>query len=248
MNKLPNETACLLAAAIAVTCVTVVGCAPCDVIDRIRVVLQPGAQELDVAGVEEMQKAPPDDYLEQLRAVVEEGTDPYVRERAIFALTDIAVRRDETEEVIDFLKQVALDEKNDNVRSAAYANLDLIKELYPAERKGSLQLCIAGDIRKGSDVKLIATISSKVDVEAIVSIDYLHVDIQAVSAPFHKVALRGDEPAEVEFELRLTQTGEYFIPVTLMLSFDRVDYELIEDGIQIRVGEDWGEVISYPEQ
>jgi len=202
-------------------------------------------EEVDTKYLEGMQLSPPENYIQELMLVVEKNEVPYVRERAIFTLTDIAIRKYETEKIIDFLKDIAMNESDDNVRTAAYANIDLIREIYPLEKKGSLNLSISGDIKKDSNITLIAKISSKVDVEAIVGIDYLHNNIELLSPPYHKVDLKANEPQEVEFDLHLKETGEYFIPVTLMLSFDRVDYETIEDEIVINVGEFGGEIIPY---
>ena len=44
-----------------------------------------------------------------------------------------------------------------------------------------------------------------------------------------------------ECELRLNETGEYIIPVTLMLSFDRLDYEEINREAVLTINETDGE-------
>jgi len=202
-------------------------------------------EEVDTKYLEGMQLSPPENYIQELMLVVEKNEVPYVRERAIFTLTDIAIRKYETEEIIDFLKDIAMNESDDNVRTAAYANIDLIREIYPLEKKGSLDLFISGDIKKNSNITVIAKTSSKIDVEAIVGIDYLHTNIELLSPPYHKVDLKANEPQEVEFDLHLKETGEYFIPVTLMLSFDRVDYETISKEISLYVYEQSGEAILF---
>lgn len=205
-------------------------------------------EKVDIKYLESMQLNPPKDYIKKLKLVVEKNKDPYTRERAIFTLTDITIRKYETEKIIDFLKEIALNEKEDNVRSAAYANIDLIRDYYPLERQGSLELSILGEIKKGSQIKLIAKISSKIDVEeVIIGIDYLPKDIEWLSQPYHKIALKANEPKEIEFDLLLRKIGEYEIPVTLMMSFDKIDYEEIEKEIRIKVGEFSGEVISEEE-
>jgi len=201
--------------------------------------------EVDVEYLEQMQLNPPEDYIQELMSIVENNKDPYTRERAIFALTDIAIRKYETEKIIDFLKDVAVAEEEDNVRTAAYANIDLTREIYPLEKKTSLELAISGHVKKNSNIKLIATISSKVDAQAVIGIDYLHTNIELLSLPYHKVDLKADETQKVEFDLRLKETGEYFIPVTLILSFDRIDHETIEDEVHIIVGEFGGKILSY---
>ena len=103
--------------------------------------------------------------IPELKEIITTHPDNYVRERAIFVLADIAVRKDVTEDVIDFLKDLAYNEENDEVRSAAYANLDFIREFYPLETKGELTIRIEGEIREGNNITIIATASSTVDVE-----------------------------------------------------------------------------------
>jgi len=202
-------------------------------------------EEVDTKYLERMQLDPPEDYIRELTSVVEKNDDPYVRERAIFTLTDIAIRKYETEKIVDFLREIAMNETEDNVRTAAYANIDLIREYYPLEKQGSLELSVSGDIKKSSSIKLIARISSKVNVEdAIVGIDYLHENIELLSMPYYKTDLKANEPKEFEFELLLKEVGEYEIPVTLMLSFDRIDYEEIREEILLKVDETGGEVLQ----
>jgi len=208
---------------------------------------KPEVSEENIEYLESMQLNPPKDYIKKLTSIIKTNENSYMRERAIFTLTDVAIRKYETEKIIDFLKEVARNEKEDNVRTAAYANIDLIREYYPLEKQGSLELSILGEIKKNSKIKLIAKISSKVDVEeAIVGIDTTHQNIVPVnvSVPVYKLELRANQPEEVEFELLLKEVGEYEIPVTLILSFDRIDYEEIREEILLKVDETGGEVLQ----
>ncbi len=207
-------------------------------------------EEVDLKYLESIQLHPPEDYIQGLISIVENNdTDPYIRERAIFTLTNIAIRKHETGDIIDFLKEVAINEKEDNVRTAAYANIDLIRDIYPLEKKGHLDISISGDIKKNTNISLIAKISSKVDIKkAVIGIDRLHINIDPLSPIHHEVDLKANEPKEVQFYLHLKETGEYEIPVTLMLSFDRIDYEMITDEIQINVGEFEGSFTRYLDQ
>lgn len=200
-------------------------------------------KDADVTYVESIQLDPPDDYIQQLEQIVEKNEDPYVRETAIFALTDIASRKGETDEIIDFLKDIGTSETDDNVRSAAYANIDLIRERFPPEKKGSLEVSLSGDVKKGATVILTATASATTDIEeAIIGIDRLHQNIDMVSAPFPKFSLVANEPKDLEFTLLLKETGEYTIPVTLFFSYDRFDYKEIQKEILLRVYDISGEV------
>lgn len=201
-------------------------------------------EDADVPYLESVQLNPPEDYIDQLTLIVEKNKDPYVRETAIFALTDIASRKDETDKIIDFLKNVGINETDDNVRSAAHANIDLIRDRYPLEKKGALELSISGDVKKGATIILTARVSATTDIaEAMIGIDRLHQNIDMVSAPFPKFSLEANEPKELKFTVLLKETGEYTIPVTLFFSFDTFDSEETENGVLLKVYEDSGEVI-----
>ncbi len=152
----------------------------------------------------------------------------------------------ETEEIIDFLKVLAMDETEDNVRTAAYANIDLIRDLFPPEKKGFLELYLSGDISKGSEVSLIAEVSSTIDLEeeAILGIISLPDGIELLSTGVLKLELEANVPEEVVFNLRLNQTGEYIITVALKLSFDRIDYEEVHKDVHLTDNESGGEFIQ----
>lgn len=200
-------------------------------------------EEITVSDIEAIMINPGDNYIEELEEIIETHENASVREAAILALADITIMKNETEQVVDFLKDIAMNEKEVNVRSAAYAALDLIREIYPLEKKGTLEVDIIGDIKKNGNIILVATISSTVDVEGSIAIEYLHLNIEPLTAPFKYVNLEADISQDVEFELHLEDVGEYFIPVILMLSFDRVDYEITKKKIFMNVYEDSGEVL-----
>ena len=196
----------------------------------------------DVEYLEEMQLNPTDNYIEELENIILNDSDPYVRERGIFTLTDIALREGDTDQIVDFLKEIAYDDEDENVRTAAYANVDLIRKVHPLPQRGSLQLSIAGEIEKGSTISLIANITSSIDVnDAIVGIEKLHKDIESLSSPITNVKLQANESKIYKCELKLNETGTYVLPVTLMLSFDRVDSETIQQEIHLTVTETDGE-------
>lgn len=205
-----------------------------------------GSEEVNVEYLESMRLEPPENYIEKLMSIVQDNDDPYVRERAVFTLVDIAIGGNETEEIIDFLKVLAMDETEDNVRTAAYANIDLIRDLFPPEKKGFLELYLSGDISKGSEVSLIAEVSSTIDLEeeAILGIISLPDGIELLSTGVLKLELEANVPEEVVFNLRLNQTGEYIITVALKLSFDRIDYEEVHKDVHLTVNESGGEFMQ----
>jgi len=195
-----------------------------------------------VETLEEMQLNPPDDYINQLQNIILDDSDPYVRERGIFTLTDIALRDGDTKQVIDFLKEIANNEADDDVRSAAYANVDLIRKNIPLPATGNLELSISGQISKGSTISIIAVVTCDTEVsDAVVGIEKLHHDIEPLSFPVINIDIQPNEPVTVEYELKLNETGDYSIPVSLLLSFDRIDSEKIQHEILLTVNETYGE-------
>ncbi|RLC22466.1 MAG: hypothetical protein DRH93_09850, partial [Deltaproteobacteria bacterium] len=182
----------------------------------------------EIRYLESMQRELPDHYVTAIKQIIDTSLDPYVRERGVLALTDIALNRNEPDDVSAYLKELAMGDKNENVRTAAYASIHLIRDLRPQPKKGALELFISGKLIKGSSVALIARISSTVltGEEAVVGITSLHENIELLSEAVQKRYLRRvGMPYEVQFDLRLNETGTYFIPVTFLLSFDKVDYE-----------------------
>lgn len=207
-----------------------------------------GQDKMTVDDVYDIQINPGDNYIQELQEVIQDkGQDAYTRETAVLVLADISMNKSETHKVVDFLKDIAANETEEDVRTAAYAALDLIGDAYPPEPKGTLDLKIAGDIRKGADVTLVVTVTSAVDIESLVAVSRLHEDIQAVTQPIVRVNLKANVPQDVEFGLHLGGLGEFFIRVTSTLSFDLTESEVLGKRIYILVGEQSGEVLFVAE-
>lgn len=200
-----------------------------------------GAASDELRYLESLQQELPDNYVEAIQRVLDTSLDPYVRERGILALTDIAQNKNEPGIIIGYLTELAMEEDDENVRTAAYASIHLIQNLHSRARKGSLELSISGALTKGNTVTLIARISSVVltQEEAVVGITSLHENIELVSEKaVQKVYLqRAGMPYELMFELRLKEAGSYFIPVSFLLSIDRVDFEQIQKRLYVKVSD-----------
>jgi len=198
--------------------------------------------------------------IPELKEIIESHPDNYTRERAVFVLADIAIRRNKTEEVVDFLKGIAYDEENDDVRSAAYANLDLIREYYALETRGDLTIRVEGKIREGNSITLIADASSTVDVdEAIVGVRRIaefgtEETVGVELDPAHprnpsnpmRISLKAGESKEIPFTIHLRKEGEYLILCALKLNIDRVDYQTIEKKIHLTVEKTGGTFETVP--
>lgn len=189
--------------------------------------------------------------IPKLKDIIKTHPDNYVRERAIFVLADIAIKNNVTEDVIDFLKEIAYNEENDDVRTAAYANIYLIRESYPLAIKGDLNIQVLGEIRKGENITIVASASSTVDVtEAIVGVKRVAnlggnetqgIMLTVVSRNPVRFPLNAGESKEITFKIFLAEEGEYMIFCELQLNFDRIDYQTIEKKIHLTIGKTEGE-------
>jgi hypothetical protein len=164
---------------------------------------------------------------------------PYLRENAIFVLTDISIQKNQSQEIVGFLKNISMNEQDDSIRTAADSNLDLIRDVSPLE-VGSLDIAVTGEIKKGENITISGKISSDVPVTAaVIGINRLHKDIESLSNPVIKlnIAENGSilTDQQVEFRLRLKEEGRYNIPISLLLSMDRIDYNSIYKNVYLNV-------------
>jgi len=202
----------------------------------------------DMAYLEQLQENPPDNYILTLESLIRTHPDPYIRERGIFTLTSIALEKNETEKITEFLKDIAINGPEGNVMTAAYANMFFIRQQYPLEKVGSLNLTVVGNIRKNATIKVIATISSTRDIQkAVIGIDHVNPNITVLSSPDPSMSLKVHEPQNLEYELKLEKIGTYVLPFSVILSFDQVDYEKVEKRVFLVVHETSGESISEEE-
>jgi hypothetical protein len=211
------------------------------------------AKTIDPAYISEIHTRLDPKDIPELKQIIESHPDAYTRERAVFALADIAIRNNVTEDVIDFLKGVAYNEENDQVMSAAYSNLYLIRQSHPLETRGDLALRVEGEIKEGNTVTVVASASSTVDVdEAALGVKRIApagigLDGSNADNPVG-ISLRAGEPQDVPFTIQLGREGKYLILCVLKLSFDRVDYQTIEKGIYLTVGKTGGSFEAAPQE
>jgi hypothetical protein len=198
-------------------------------------------KEVTTEYLEFIQINPPENYIRELESIIQSDRDLSIRERGVFTLTNIAIQKNETEKVIPFLKDIAMNEKQDEIRTAAYANIDLIRTVYPPEKKGTMNVSILGDIKKGGNITLTATVTSKTDItKAIIGLDLYNPNIELLTSPIIKTNLKPNESKNITFNLRLKENGSYFISITTLMSFDQVDSETIYKRVYLTVNEKSG--------
>jgi hypothetical protein len=198
---------------------------------------------------EEMELNPPDGYIGVLEDRIRRDPDPYVREKGIATLTSIAIRRNETDQIIPFLKELAYNEDDDQVRTAAYANIGLIRLNYPLPSRGTLRVSLEGRIGKGKNITVVATVTPTVDVpDATMGISRFEEGLYPATDPVVRTSLQARVPKEFRFGISLNKAGSYEVPVAVLLSWDRVDDEYLEKIIDLTVRETDGEyTIREPE-
>ena len=196
--------------------------------------------------------------IPELMEIIRKSPDNDARERAMFVLTDISLNASNTEGTVQLFKDIALTEENDDVRTAAYTNLYHIRSVHPPESRGTLEVRIQGNLREGSRVTLIATVSSSVDVgnaltgiQKIADKESSHTDGITLNSSHPmplKLSLKAGVPQEIPFTLDIHKKGLYKIVYVLILQFDRVDSEEITKEILIDAGKDSGKYrVENPE-
>jgi hypothetical protein len=198
-------------------------------------------KNINIEYLESVQLNPSDNYIQDLESIIKNNNaDPYIRERAIFTLTDLSISRNETDKIIVFLSSIAMDEKDDNIRTSAYANLDLMREAFPLEKRFFLNVSISGKIKKDSIINISANLMSKGNGEVIFGFRQIDQNIVPLTQPFYKINLKANTPNEFKFELHIKKAGKYVLPFSARISFDRIDYEEINREIYLDVGEQNG--------
>jgi hypothetical protein len=215
-----------------------------------------GYQTFD--SINELQESPSEGTIETLRALIEDPElDPYLRERAIFVLTDVSISLERNSEIRDYLKEIALDQgMPSGLQSAALAGVDFMDELFPPEKHGMMHVDVRGEIRPGSQIAIIVALLSDIDVEnaeVYAGVNKLYslapgaqvVDdpiITPIGDPYDwKGTLEADTLKEIRFDFKIEQEGEIELPVSYKFTFDEIDYELEEQSLYFAITSTGGE-------
>ncbi len=99
--------------------------------------------------------------LGELEAIIKGSTAPYTRERAITVYADIASRSGNTDRAMTFLKNVATNEADDNVRTSAYTSYYWLGERAKIPGKTEVETRVLGEIKPGSNVTVLLTVKSQ---------------------------------------------------------------------------------------
>jgi len=204
--------------------------------------IRPQPEDATVDYLISIQKKPPNDYISELILIIQKNKNQKVRDAAVNTLTGIAIRKGEPDKIIGFLKDLTVNEKDPVLMSAAYAGVDRIRSEYPLPPMGSLDLSVNGNVKKGGTVSITATFSSTTDIDkAVLGLDFPGDLIETITPHVFYTNLTANKPMTHTFQIRILKTGQFKVPVELMVSTDRTDYEQIERVILFEVRENDGE-------
>jgi hypothetical protein len=193
-------------------------------------------RDATISTLEDMQVDPPADYIHYLSEVISSHSDPYVRERAVFTLTDISLRRDESASVRPILLKIAQTSQDTDLQSAAFSNLDLIDKVVPVPPKTEMNLTVDGRIRQGQTITVNITLTSTVmPVKVLTGIRRIPKGLVLESPPSVRTALKQGEPVTIPFQIKILQDGEYELPFSSSISYSRVEKENLERTLYLAV-------------
>jgi len=218
---------------------------------------QPESEFDSIDSINELQESPSEGTIETLRALVEDPSlDPYLRERAVFILTDVSIKLERNSEIRDYLKEIALNQEMPaSLQSAALANIDLTDQLFPPERHGMMHVDVRGEIKPGNQIAIIVALLSDIDVEnarvnaGVIKLYSPTEDAQVIDYPIitpidfpsWEGALEADTLKELRFDFQIEQEGEIKLPVSYKFTFDQIDYEIGEQSLYFTITGTGGE-------
>ena len=119
-----------------------------------------GPQTASLAHVDDLHMQMSASSLGELETIIRNNANPYTRERAVNVYTDIALQTQNSKRALAFLKGLATDEKNDDVRTSAYTNYYFIKEVTGIPPETTMDVRVIGDIKPGNNITVVLDITS----------------------------------------------------------------------------------------
>jgi hypothetical protein len=191
---------------------------------------------------------------------IKTGSNYTVRERAMMALTDVAITTNSTSDIIPFLKDIAIHDPNETIRMAAQSQIDLIRQYYPLERIVDFNVTVKGDIRVNSPIIIIVNITSDSNVDNV-RFGLQKIDTKentpseglALSSQKNilvKFPMKTGEKKEISYNFVINKEGTYKVTYVLSASNDQIDNLVIKKDVFIRVNGTSGEymVVESPTQ
>jgi len=213
--------------------------------------------------INQFQENPSPETISKLKTFIESPLlDQYLRERAIFVLTDVSTKLEKNSETRDYLKGLALNkEAPGNLQSAALANINLIDELFPPEKHGIMNTEVLGEIKPGNQISIIVKLLSDIDVENVEigvgeikqyspMMDGEQYKPSIILTPISKPAIwKGSIKAnilnELKFDFQVEKEGEVKLPIIYKFNFDQIDYEMERQFLYFKITKTGGEFFRF---
>ncbi len=208
--------------------------------------------------INKLQEFPSQKTIKKLKILTESSfLDSYLRERAIFVLTDISIKLEKNSETRDYLKKIALNQEMPvNLHSAALANLDLIDQLFPPKKHGMMNVDVQGEIKLGGQISIIIRLLSDIDVENVkvgaggikhyspmLTPEKIESPIitPITKPPWWKGSIKANALKELKFDFRIEKEGEIEFPVVYEFNFDSIDSETEKQSLYFKITKTGGE-------
>ena len=192
-----------------------------------------GKKPLSENSINEMLFSPEKANIEQLKSIIEnESLNDSLRERAIFVLTEVSIKNNESKKTREYLKSLLIENKlKGDLRSSAFANIYLIDEANPRKKYAGIEVFVEGGIRKNSKISVKIIISSEKDGKATLRVGNEAFDsrkkpeLLSLSKTTWRGEIKKGETKEFSFDFLIQSNKSFETPVLYKISYDYVDYE-----------------------
>lgn len=214
--------------------------------------LQGGEEKktVDTAYIESLQMGMDPKSIPELKGIITGPYESYTRERAIIALSDLSAFNGDTQGTIDFLKGVASNETDENVRVAAFSNIHALREQNPAKIDGAMDIQASGDFKPNSTIEFFAEVTSvQGSDDIIVNLDNLWrvrengtfmegFDVNP-TRPYY-ISLPSGGKRVLPFNLTVPEEGEYIVNFRMKIGEDRFDSKVFKKDVYLTVSKNGG--------
>ena len=208
--------------------------------------------------------------LPTLEGIISGTGDNYTRERAVIAYADIALRTGNGEDALGFLKGVAYNEQNDEVRTSAYTNYYWLKEGMGKGAESEMHVEVSGDLLTGNNITILvtaftnrsATDPAKIScgaqsleehsfsgganpgegfiVNDSTSGKGAYANAQVLAPDMLRKDLSPGVPVDTPFKVYLKQSGQTVVKCKVEVRHDRLDYDELEEWVYLDIGAENG--------
>ena len=226
----------------------------------------PSGQAFTTENITSMRMGMDPNSLPILEGIISGTGDNYTRERAVIAYADISLRTGNGEHALSFLKGVAYDEENDEVRTSAYTNYYWLKDGMGKEPESGMDLEVSGDLLTGINITILvtaftnrsATDPAKISCGAqdleehnlttggAPGVGVIVNDSTSGKGAFAKAQVLSPDmvrrdlsigvPVDVPFTVYLKESGQTVVKCRVQVRHDRLDYDELEKWVYLDIG------------